>query len=393
MLFLTLRAKPNDFVYLYESLSEEFEETPLLEGNDKETDELVKEIVTKVHMYQDKGIYPVPPNYNQDEELLKLESLKKPVTKLFISGFGWSGSSALSDIIKDCPGVSVMPGPGKHPLINLGAEDETTIFEQTGSLEALWDRFILDERKPTALSDFIRIHVLGVLPKRALEMKACFWTRAFVKKYGKSYYKLVDEFLYELLGRPEASLEEKKESFKRFSTRLINLVAIEEEADILLFDNAIKAQNISRLEMIGDATCIVISRDPDDQYISMQNENIYVTRSPETFVSMQYEKINAFTNGANYLKEQEDGIRPYAIFFEDLVLKGKEWREDLLKELLGPDAKAPDENAPNARFKSADSAKNIGQFKTVGRISSKYGLSRDVYEKILGPYLWKGKEN
>lgn len=390
LLFLTLRAKPNDFMNLFQFLCEKYGDKPLLEGNDKETDKLVIEIVNKVNTFQRTGVYHAPNEYGHDYEVHQLESLDNPVKKLFISGFGWSGSSALSDIIKDCPGVTVMPGPGKHKLINLGAEDETTIFEQTGSLEALWDKYISDEKKPTALSDFIRIHVLGVLPKRALEMKACFWTRSFVKKYGKVYYKLVDEFLYELFGKAK-TIKEKKESFVRFSTRLINLVAIKDEAEVIIFDNAIKAQNIKRLEMIGEATCIVVSRDPDDQYISMQNENIYVKRNPETFVSMQYEKINAFTNGANYLQEQELEIRPYAIFFEDLVLNGEKWREDLLKELLGPDVKVPNENAPNARFKSSESAKNIGQYKSVGRISSEHGLTRDVYEKILGPYLWKGK--
>lgn len=387
-LFITLRARPLNFSKLFQK-SIGSSEKPILPGVSEEANILVQEIAEKVHMYIKQGRYPAPASNNGKAHSEGFDHVTSPVRKVFISGFGWSGSSALSDLMKDCKGVMVMPGPGKHDIINLGAEDETTIFEDVGSLAILWDKFVLGMKKPNALLDFVRLHVLGVLPKRALEMKACLWTRSIVKKYDVNYYRLVDEFLYGLLGGQSNSIDEKKKSFIRFTNRLIHLVARDKDAKVILFDNAIKAQNIRRLEMIGDATCVVVARDPDDQYISMQNENMYMTRSPEAFVSMQHDKLRSFLEGVDCL--EGSGCTTYAVFFEDLVQNNAQWRKKLLRELLGSDVEIPSENRPDAKFKASESIKNIGQYKNSGRrIASEYGLTKEIYEKILDPYLWRG---
>lgn len=383
ILFLTLRARPQNF-------SKTFRDNigsstrPLLEGLSVEANILAQKIVEKVYTFMKEGRYPTP------EERTSKALTNNKVKKVFVSGFGWSGSSALSDLIKDCEGIAPMPGPGKHKLINLGAEDETTIFENVGSLAGLWDRFILGEKKPNALLDFVRIHVLGVFPRRALEMKACLWTREFSKAYDVLYFRLIDEFLYNLLGDPRKGIADKKNSFKQFSNQLINLVAEDKGVNIILFDNVIKAQSIHRLEMIGDATCIVVARDPDDQFISMQRENMYVSRSPEVFVNMQYDKIRSFIDSAKLL-EKDRSIKTYAIFFEDLIQRGSKWRECLLRDLLGPDAILPKEDTPDKRFDPAVSSKNIGLYKESGRrFASEHGLSKEAYKKILAPFLWLG---
>src|SRR5690606_38878662 len=96
-------------------------------------------------------------------ELMQRSGERDGVPKVFVSGFGWSGSGALYDDLRGTPGFSEFEGSGHDAIINEDADSEVTFVQGPGGLGDLWASATCQGHIPwDALWQTLVLHVAGV---------------------------------------------------------------------------------------------------------------------------------------------------------------------------------------------------------------------------------------
>jgi hypothetical protein len=277
-------------------------------------------------------------------------------TRIFISGYFYSGSGAVLDHLRDYPGAVKWTPTGELRLLKFpgGFGDLSKRLADNGSLG------------PQDLLD-LYLHITGW--KVTLSPEGVYDQWAIVNRYSRRMYRRPIAFGYlaallrcflELAERPEvaATTEDLEDHFRRHLERALDAAATDAEADLLLVDQAITAWKIDLARLVPPSTFISVHRDPRDQFAEVQE----VLKQPgrreltaEDFAKRNRRNRKKVERLAPDL-ERDHGHRVLRIGFEEFVMDHERWSHRLADVLdLDPAARVPD------RFDPARSRANIGK--------------------------------
>ena len=246
---------------------------------------------------------------------------------LITSGYGWSGSGAVTDFLKEFNNVKIICG-------------EVGIFESVRGF-TYFVRNITDRETLIRHSlEFFFIHFLGCYPMISLLMlkTLSYANQVLLKstdllKYA-NYVKKITCVLAAIIVECNHDFNSDRVSqlLKLLSQRLLDLVAIDIPNDTIpVIDNCIHTYNIDVINYINNTKLICCCRDPRSIYLSRIKECSGFVRNSLDFVRNQkkvWERINLsksklFPSSQNKLM---------FINFEDFVLNDS-FRKDLIKNL------------------------------------------------------------
>jgi tetratricopeptide (TPR) repeat protein len=204
------------------------------------------------------------------------------VPKVFICGFGWSGSSAVYDDIRGMDGFCEFEGAGRDAILNEDAESEVTFIQSTAGIGTLWRA--LRAGQPLTwqmLWDLFALHVAGLAPIGYSSYKSCSATANHIRLYGARYttpFRTFFEKFATLLDNPErggmcALLQKLTES-------LCEAVTEQTGRPVVLFNNAISGRNVVMLELFGNSRVVSVYRDPLDVLADRINKDRNHWRTP-----------------------------------------------------------------------------------------------------------------
>lgn len=337
-----------------------------LRGTDDATADCIATVAEGVMGYQPRE--PVPWWRRRREQ--PAPAARSPRC-LFLSGFGWSGSGALFDYLRQAETVAT-------PFGNA----EIWAFERNWSAKKLLD-VVRDD--PTtvrrALVSFIFQSVLGVSAPMATD-PARIGRQSILHFAGRAAAPAVADAGLALFDRGMAAgarygLKPLEEALRRFFDEVID--AQVGAGQVAMMSNCITAANVDLLRLVGDGVALVVTRDPRDQFVSQYYE--YKNRqnlSCETFIRKIRSRRSRFVRAKRALAGK--GVVEQ-VQFEEFVLS-KRYRDDLLERVgVAPDSIPAD----GPGYRPEDSIKNVGLYRSFPR-------SADIkrIEDELGDLLFKG---
>jgi hypothetical protein len=312
--------------------------------------------------------------------LLSALDAKPAIQKIFISGFGKSGSGAVYDAVRGYNGVVEMPGAGPAPHLKQSTATAPMYIQGPHGLGDL-HRALSSKRglTPADIWSFFRIYVLAEQPQTFDEYKAIQATQNLHCSLGPSYFALIMDFVSSLCQHMQArqgELEKREtevelsadgttetdaerpvfaaEPFVLFNDRLTKALAPDGTRQ-MLFYNAISTANTEFMDLFKDASFVAVGRDSRDQFADQQRSNMLFNNSATRFISMMRKNMLDFGEGATSLQETRPDIGIDYVHFEDFVLDGT-YRRRLVTRLMGH----YDPVAEAAFFNAEHSARNIG---------------------------------
>ena len=281
-------------------------------------------------------------------------------TRIFISGYFYSGSGAVLDHLRDFPGAVKWTPTGELRLLKFpgGFDDLSKRLAEHGSLG------------PQDLLD-LYLHITGW--KVTLSPEGVYDQWAIVNRYSRRMYRRPVAFGYlamllrcflKLARDPQvsASPDALDAHFRRHLERALDAAATDAQADLLLVDQAITAWKFDLARLVPPATFISVHRDPRDQFAEVKE----VLKQPgrrelaaEVFAKRNRRNREKVERLAPKI-ERDHGHRVIRIGFEDFVMDHERWSRRLADVLgLDPDARIPD------RFDPQRSRANIGKHATL----------------------------
>ncbi len=288
------------------------------------------------------------------------------------SGYGWSGSGAILDYLKEFSNTTLIMGEEKiiegdvsFKYFCRNIDNNDLVFKHAVKfffINILGYYVIYDNNYYKPLCDARnRIEKCkNILEYSQLVRKISFSLSRII-----TYTKLSDRQLY---------LYSLKQELKNLSKALLDLITVDITSDkIPVLNNIIHTYNLDILEYLDDVKVVCSLRDPRSIYISKSQESVGFKRDPSVFVSSQKEvrnKIKKFINHADY------NLKNYSfVSFEDFVLKPNV-REDLAKDL---GLNLNNHQFANQYFDPSVSIKNVNNFK----IYTEYKKEIDfIYENL-----------
>lgn len=266
--------------------------------------------------------------------LERVEVGKAGVPKVFLCGFGWSGSGALYDAIRGVPGFCEFEGSGVDAIINEDADSEVTFVQGPGGFGDLWKTALDSGRVPwDALWDMFNLHVVGLSPIGYAEYKSGAAARNHVRRYGSSYTRPFRRFLEEYAqvrhvprrGGLYACLTEATES-------LCAMLVRQSGKQVVLFNNAVFGRDAEMLEIFRSRRAAIVYRDPRDVYVDRRGNDRNHWRTPAQLATFYAFGLHRY---AAYKRDRgvgDPGLRE--VSFERFV-KDDRFRERVRAWLLG----------------------------------------------------------
>lgn len=297
---------------------------------------------------------------NQDAALppMLLERVKAGdagVPKVFLCGFGWSGSGALYDEIRGVPGFCEFEGAGRDAVINQDAESEVTFVQGPGGLGSLWKGALESGRISWDwLWDTFNLHVAGLSSIGYAQYKSSAAARNHVRRYGSLYTRPFRRFLeaYAKLRRDprpgglHACLLEASES-------LCSMLVQHAGGRAVLFNNAIFGRDAVMLEIFRSRRAAIVFRDPRDVYVDRRDHDLNHWRTPAELAAFYAYGLHRYMEYKLGRGEGDPGLRE--VPFERFV-KNDRFRARVRAWLLGDLADVP----VVRHFDPAVSSRNIG---------------------------------
>lgn len=277
------------------------------------------------------------------------------VPKIFLCGFGWSGSGAVYDAIRATPGLCEFEGAGLDEIINEDAESEVMFVQGTGGLGDLWLRAL--ERKRIswhALWDTFILHVAGLSPTGYAQYKSAAAARNHIRRYGTLYMRPFRRFLedYAALRRDprEGALHA---CLLNATESLCSMLVSQSGANAVLFNNAVFGRNAAMLEIFRSYRAAIVYRDPRDVYVDRREKDLNHWRTPGQLASYYAHGLHRYVRYKMASKSGTQSLRevPFERFVGD-----DGFRSCVLTWLLGDAADEP----AGSHFDPAVSRGNIG---------------------------------
>jgi hypothetical protein len=303
------------------------------------------------------------PFAKETAEEFKALGAKTGPKKVFIGGYGWSGSGVIYDIFRGYPQVRPMFGARAAPFLNEDADVEPMIHQGPGGL---LDLFGMASKAPqhrkVALTKFLRLYVVLGPHRNYFEYKTVNCNENLITELGiEKYYQLITAFLYELArGLNTQSASACDAAASNLEHRIYNSL-FPDETICVLFNNSVNTQNVSLLANIqGDCHFVGVDRNFADQYLDQKRENQFFSDAPVKFLAKKALKLRGFFTGARIASEKrpdkDDDLKMDTVFFEELVTDRK-IVEDICTTILGE----YDEAKAYQHFDPSISINNIGK--------------------------------
>jgi len=303
-----------------------------------------------------------------------------------VSGYGWSGSGACIDILKEFDGFGSLQGEFRI------AKDPYGLADLEGSLIHNWDPIRSDVsirnfisycevlgRKANLLNkvgkdfsnklniDFMlesRLYIFGLTSMMYLGDTS-------VHRYNIPAYKNIVMKIKSRLGKGNAKLmyfSKPKKTFFIHKTReyvdgLFRNYMDLKRINTLILDQAVSPNNIIKTQKyFENAKVIIIDRDPRDVYVELTRNKkligpeLSIGNSVEKYIKWYIESRSASIEDINDISMDEYVLR---LHFEDLVLESDKSIEKIIKFLGNNDV----HNNKGRYFNPYYSIKNIGLWK------------------------------
>ncbi|MEN8834301.1 hypothetical protein [Pacificibacter sp.] len=297
--------------------------------------------------------------------------------KVFIGGYGWSGSGVIYDIFRGFSQVRPMFGARAAPFLNEDADVEPMIHQGPGGL---LDLFGMARKAPQhrkmALKKFLRLYVILGPHQDYFEYKTLNCNENLIIELGiERYYQLLTAFVYELA----CGLDKKSElacdaAASSFEHRIYNSLFLEEDICVL-FNNSVNTQNVELLGKVkGNCHFVGVDRNFSDQYLDQKRENQFFSDAPVKFLVRKAVKLRNFYRGARAATQTRPStyadLKMDTVFFEELVTD-REIVKDICTTILGE----YDEAQAYQHFDPSISINNIGKSREGLSISERAQIS------------------
>lgn len=276
--------------------------------------------------------------------------------KLFIAGFGWSGSGAVYDALKSYPKVKDMPGAGDVPYLNDGAESEPMIHHGPGSIfELISSMDSTGKIKDQILKRFFKNYVLLLPSYTYFEYKSIHANQNIIMQIGiDNYYLIICKFAYDYaVAMCSSSKRSSVEAVETFQENIIN--AMFNDDDIVVFNNSLYPQYSKVLENIkGRSYYVVVNREMSDQYCDQFRSNKFFSYSFPRFYASKYRRLQKYKQcRKNFLNNEK--VKCIDVMFEDWI-QDPSVRKNITRQIFND--YNPDIESTN--FNPEISRKNIG---------------------------------
>lgn len=297
--------------------------------------------------------------YGTEEELSPLlrtraSSVGSGVPKVFVCGFGWSGSGAVYDAIRGADGFCEFEGSGVDPVINADADSEVTFVQGTGGLGDLWKRAREEGRVSwTSLWELFALHVVGIAPIGYAQYKSSAAARNHLMRYGARYTGPFRAFLEQYAALLEDPRPGALHACLLDTTERLCAMVIEQTgARVVLFNNAIFGRNANMLEIFRGSKAAIVYRDPRDVYVDRRENDRNHWRTPAQLAAYYAHGLRSY---ADYREGcRVVGLQMREVSFERFVKDGR-YRVQVQNWLLGELGNQP----AVSYFKPEVSIKNI----------------------------------
>lgn len=272
-------------------------------------------------------------------ERMKDLDAEPDLTTIFLSGYGWSGSSALYDSLRAYPTVTEMLGAGESAHMNHGADSEPMLFEGPWGLNTIWASIYSSHRTSAeALWNFFRVHVVATLHQNYIELKSVHAAQRTHGQLGSAYVDAIALFVADLSSalcgdRGKYSISTLK-PFRTLTGRLTKAIGKPTNAKYILINNGIRAFSIDASVLATKTVFISVLRDVCDQFVDQRRSNRYFRSSVESFLKQQRRRRLSFLAGKNHLLQTGLASEVFDVSFEDWVQQ-PELRAQLVRHLVG----------------------------------------------------------
>lgn len=315
--------------------------------------------ITALQQGQDREATAILRASGAEQRLAELDR-RPDLTTIYLSGYGWSGSSALYDSLKSMPFVVEMLGAGDSAHLNHGADTEPMLFEGPWGLGALWTAIYSNERSGSeVLWNFFRVHVLATLYQNYFEHKSTQAAQHNRSVIGPVYTDAMAAFMLDLIKAMRGDRRKFSVStlrpFRNLTGRLAKAVAAPTKGRFILVNNGIRAFAVEASVLTSKSVFISVLRDVRDQFVDQRRSNRFFRASIDTFIKQQRRRRISFLRGKNLLLQTGLASEVFDISFEDWV-NDASLRARMIRHLVGRYDAALDAK----HFKPALSARNIG---------------------------------
>lgn len=229
--------------------------------------------------------------------LERVDSGQVGVPKVFLCGFGWSGSGALYDEIRGIAGFCEFEGAGRDAIINEDADSEVTFVQGPGGLGDLWKAALQDGRISwNDLWNTFNLHVAGISSIGYAQYKSSAAARNHVRRFGPMYTGPFRCFLerYAQLRR-DPKLGALHESLQETTESLCSILVQQSGGRAVLFNNAIFGRDAAMLEIFRSRRAAIVYRDPRDVYVDRRINDLNHWRTPAQLATFYAYGLRRYT--------------------------------------------------------------------------------------------------
>jgi len=290
-----------------------------------------------------------------NKEVLESIGSRLGPTKIFLAGFGWSGSSAVHDACRSYPHTKDMPGVGDIPFLNIGADSEPMLHQGPGSLHELISELRSNGRIPESiLANFFKNYALLMPSFRYTEYKVVNANRNIIDEIGfdRLYLficRLLHEYSLAMLKNDQMQAIAAIESFQE---NIVN--AIFDDEDIVFFNNSVFAHKAGILNNIrGKSYYIVVNRNMSDQFCDQMRSNKFFNATFLEFYLVKLSRVIAYKIAKK--SSTNHGVEFIDIMFESWI-QDASLRERISRKICGQ----YDSATELKNFDPGKSRKNVG---------------------------------
>lgn len=210
------------------------------------------------------------------------------VPKVFICGFGWSGSGAVYDEIRGSEGFSEFEGAGDAPLLNADSGTEATFIQADAGLGDFWIAARSTRRVAwQRLWDMLCLHVTGLSGIGYNSYKSCAAATNNVQRHAHAYTRPFREFFEGYAALLEAPMRAGLGDLLGRTTESLCRMLLEQKGGrAVLFNNAIFGREVEMLQIFKASRAVVVFRDPLDVYADRRLKDKNHWRSPRQLAEL-----------------------------------------------------------------------------------------------------------
>jgi len=283
------------------------------------------------------------------------------VPKVFVCGFGWSGSGAVYDDIRGAEGFSEFQGAGSAPLLNADSDTEATFIQADAGLGDSWMAARATGRMPwQRLWDLLCLHVFGLSGVGYNDYKSCAAAANNVRRHGPLYTRPFRRFFEGYAALLEVPVRGGLQDLLEDTTESLCRMLLEQEGGrAVLFNNAVFGREAEMLRIFRTYRAVVVFRDPLDVYADRKRQDKNHWRTPRLLADLYGRGLRRYL--AYRTGDKGAGLRNLReVPFERFVMD-PDFRRQVREWLLA----GVDDDTGKSYLDPAVSSRNIGMHRVL----------------------------